>query len=390
MSVLVAAVLILCSTVQAGDPLPPGLANDLGYQVVWGDLHGHSNVSSDWLVEEGADPDFGPDDYFQAAIDRGLDFVLITDHAEDMSADEWAQTKAAAAAFDRPGSFFPFVGYEGTYFNPPPGGPNNTWNVMFPTLAGGTVYAHESCQGLGKPLPDANMVSREQMWANLEGTGAIGFLAHPVIVNTIDWNFGPHERAAIKALEVYSTGGRTGEDRYAVDAPQTSVTTNLTLGSVGAGNNHLEGPGLDGVTGVLVTELTREAIMDALRSRRTFSVNHDRTTVSFDANGHLMGEEFSVQVDGTGTAQISLNVAALPGNIAIRKVSVLKIAADGTESIVGYANGSTGSFTDTISPGESAAYYGIVYHNDINEAQVWTSPVFITTTPATYFFMSFK
>ncbi len=42
---------------------------------------------------------------------------------------------------------------------------------------------------------------------------------------------------------------------------------------------------------MLATELTREAIFDALRNRRTYAVTGDRIRLDFQLNGHLMGQE---------------------------------------------------------------------------------------------------
>lgn len=104
---------------------------DAGRRLVWGDLHGHTNLSHDGCE----DPDRGCADrgtspgaaYFPTAIEAGWDFTAITDHAEYVilyptgdedgpSVNTWqaAQYLVADAARTWSGGV-PILGYEWTY-----------------------------------------------------------------------------------------------------------------------------------------------------------------------------------------------------------------------------------------------------------------------------------
>ena len=48
-----------------------------------------------------------------------------------------------------------------------------------------------------------------------------------------------------------------------------------------------------GLTGVWLEELSRPAVMDAIRSRRTFATSGGKIALGFRADGHWMGEELS-------------------------------------------------------------------------------------------------
>lgn len=97
-----------------------------GRSVAWGDLHAHSNLSMDGCE----DPDAGcanrgelaGEDFFENAVEIGLDFAAITDHAEyDLLrvedaplVDIWAETQALVQEAEQPG-FVPLLGYEWTH-----------------------------------------------------------------------------------------------------------------------------------------------------------------------------------------------------------------------------------------------------------------------------------
>ena len=103
---------------------------DLAYQPCWGEVHAHTNLSFDGCEDPEADcQDRGEGaatDFFQQAVDRGLDFAAITDHAEyslyypegegtEPVLDIWAtaQQRVARAEAEFP-DFIPILGYEWT------------------------------------------------------------------------------------------------------------------------------------------------------------------------------------------------------------------------------------------------------------------------------------
>jgi hypothetical protein len=94
----------------------------------WGDLHGHSNLSADGCENTGttcSERSLGAGmDFFPNAIDQGLDFAAMTEHAEYLdyypdgltgeAIDIWQQQQAIAVAAEVEG-FVPLVGYEWTH-----------------------------------------------------------------------------------------------------------------------------------------------------------------------------------------------------------------------------------------------------------------------------------
>lgn len=116
-----------------GEAVIAGLASatttgfELGHAVLWGDPHVHSDLSQDGC-EDLATGCQGPDDepaadLFPNAIEVGLDWAAIADHAEKTTyigspgaheIDVWAQQQALVQAAEGTG-IVPFLGYEWTY-----------------------------------------------------------------------------------------------------------------------------------------------------------------------------------------------------------------------------------------------------------------------------------
>ena len=102
--------------------------------IAWGDLHNHTYYSQDAYlraIRPGAPQEVNPGTAYESAIDKGLDFHAVTDHAEapvvsqitNGAPNVWESTKQYAAHYESVDSngrsvFTPFVGYE--YTNPYP------------------------------------------------------------------------------------------------------------------------------------------------------------------------------------------------------------------------------------------------------------------------------
>jgi len=94
----------------------------------WGDLHAHSNLSMDGCedVDAGCAPrgELPAEDFFDKAVEAGLDFAAITDHGEwdlikfsdQPTLDIWEETQARVAEAQEleADGFIPLLGYEWT------------------------------------------------------------------------------------------------------------------------------------------------------------------------------------------------------------------------------------------------------------------------------------
>ena len=102
---------LICTSNPAIEPEPDGR------QLVWGDLHCHTNVSEACAAAE------SPEEALAFARDTmGLDFVAITHAARNTTRQEWADLLGLIDEYTAPGRFAAFPSFE-FYTTEPPGRP---------------------------------------------------------------------------------------------------------------------------------------------------------------------------------------------------------------------------------------------------------------------------
>ena len=107
-------------------------------------------------------------------------------------------------------------------------------------------------------------------------------------------------------VEIFSKHGAMEHDRLAFPVihntmgprccSQTisrALQSGKKFGFTASSDNHNSCPGAygEGITGFFAAELTREAVFDAMRKRRTFAMTGDRMVLSLESDDHFMGEE---------------------------------------------------------------------------------------------------
>jgi len=254
-------------------------------RVLWADLHGHSAYSDGTGL---------PGDYLAYARDvAALDVVALTDHDHwglpflDQSPRLWHEISQAVAEIHEPGRFVALLGYEWTSW---------TWghrHVLF-FSDGGEVYSSL----------DPRYDEPHELWAVLRGRAAVTIAHHsaggPIAV---DWSVPPDPELE-PVTEVASVHGSS----EAVDAPDPiydRVPGNFVrdvlgrghrLGFVGSGDGHDGHPGLaqlnaasGGLAGIIASERTRGAVLEALRARRVYATNGARVVLEVHLGGLHMG-----------------------------------------------------------------------------------------------------
>ncbi|MFH1845808.1 MAG: CehA/McbA family metallohydrolase [bacterium] len=292
----------------------PLVALAAGPRVLWGDLHGHSNLS---------DGSGTPDDYYRYARDvAGLDVAALTDHDHwgmlflDIYPDIWAGIQEVVARYHEPGRFVSLLGYEWT-----------SW------LHGHrhVVYFQATGELYSSLHPDYD--TPPKLWDALSGQQVLTFAHHsagdPVPVN---WSYAP-DPVLEPLTEIVSVHGSSESlDSPSVvrgAIPGNTVRDQLgryRLGLVGSGDSHdghpglahlASGPGLGGITAIIAEEVTREAVYEALRNRRCYATNGPRILLRCSLAGHRMGST----VPATASAEVrGFIVATAP----IRSVDIIR------------------------------------------------------------------
>ncbi|WP_167619886.1 CehA/McbA family metallohydrolase [Maribellus sediminis] len=322
-----------------------------GYNVYYGHLHNHSNVS------DGAEtPDYA---YNYAKNTAGLDFFGLSDHASAIGSTEWTTIKNAANTYNEDGVFVAFWGFEWSH--------STQGHVTI-------INTDDYCTTNSEPN-FSNLLS----WVNSRECAA--FFNHPGRQNSTDQEFGqflntPSEKFVGMELwnktdifnvyyyndGYYSSDGNLG---YFDEA----LIRDWKIGAGGSEDNHTAdwGTRTDNRLAVLANSLTRADIYDAIKNKRFFTTLDRNLKMSFKINGQEMGST----VQGNSGQSLQITASDDDGEV-FTKVQLL---LNGTVLSTWSPGTSDVSIIDNISTSDGDYYYIKVTQADGDEAI--SSPIFI-------------
>jgi len=346
------------------NPLVVGRA---GGPQLWGDFHGHSQLS---------DGTGTPEDYFRYARDvAALDAVALTDHDHwgmrflDARPALWERIRQATADFHDPGRFVTVLGYEWT-----------SW------LHGHRHVLHFAEDGPLLSSLDPRYETPAQLWQGLAGLPALTFAHHsaggPISTN---WAY-PPDPVLEPVTEVTSVHGSS----EAPDAPspiyapvpgnfvRNALNAGYRLGFLGSGDSHDGHPGLThlaagssaplgGLAALLTGERSREAVLAALRQRHVYATNGPRIWLRVHIDGRPMG---SVIEPSEGLQQLEIEAvgeAPIERVDLVRSGHVARVEGEGDLAV------SVSREIPALAPGEY--HYVRVVQSDGGAA--WSSPIFV-------------
>jgi hypothetical protein len=379
---------------QHRDSRPSITYDGTTYYLYWGDLHRHTELSTDNRWRNGS-----LEDHYQYGTDvEGLDFMAITDHAKQVwsvrdrknvvhapprsiadmaqltsvqNVYKWFETRQMAKFCNIDGYLTAFSGYEWT--------PNNLpmahHNVIFST----DDYPYNY------PFNDPRTDDPAKLWKQLRKDrarfgGDVFTLPHSTatLLGPSYWNYydpelmplvefcqhrGNYEKAG--GILLPQPNQRQVEEGFV----QNGWAKDQRFGIVGSGDHFGRQ-----LAAVWATDLTREAIFKALKNKRCYATFGEKILIDFRLNGRIMGEEILVTepswVEPRPT--LDIRVEALE---PLRSVTVVRNNRD----IQGWSPGTTSAtytWTDTTSLGGGAWYYIRVEQE--NDEAAWSSPIWIT------------
>jgi hypothetical protein len=261
----------------------------------FGDLHNHNVIG-----------------YGQGSLRRTfeiarnhLDFLAFTPHGywPDMGSYEghiqdkwingfavtkerWPEVLATVREFHTPGKFVVIPGYErhSTYVG--------DYHILFPTVEAAEYRRIAKLRDFQKFAKDRGAIIVPHHPANRLGhRGANMALRDPEISPVLEmyseWGNAEHDRGPYP-YKRHSEGGR-----WTKNTMQWFLKQGYRFGVVASTDDHLGHPGAyrEGLAAIKAPKLTREALFDALRNRRTYAVTGDRIELDFHLNGKMMGQE---------------------------------------------------------------------------------------------------
>jgi hypothetical protein len=283
-----------CSAAGLTTALAQQKAGPAKYKTYWGDLHNHNNIG-----------------YAQGSLRRTfeiarnhLDFFAFTPHAywHDIGHYEgnienkwingfavtkvrWPEALGMAREFDAPGKFVCIAGYECHSTS------LGDYHILFPDLDA-ELRLFDELRELQQFAKKRGCIMIPHHPAVREGHRGANFAfrdpqVSPLLEMYSEWGNAEHDRGPFPYVR------HTEPGRWTKNTLQYLLAQGHRVGVIASTDDHLGYPGAyrEGLAAVKATELSREAIFDALWNRRTYAVTGDRIGLDFTLNGRVMGQE---------------------------------------------------------------------------------------------------
>ncbi|MCK5805089.1 MAG: DUF3604 domain-containing protein [Lentisphaeria bacterium] len=265
--------------------------------IYWGDLHGHTVLSDgnyDLATGKRDRDDNTPAHHLHFARElAGLDFAAVADHDYALTEEKWAEIVRDANHFNAPGCFTAFAGIEWGHQS----GGGQEERIA---LACGHKVA--IWPGDDPPYFDWPNSTLEDFFRLVREHEGVSYMAHPCYYSLSDFERSDPQAdvgIAMAFAEDATTYGceYSGCPGWHHDATsgytvQEALARGMKLAFVGESDTHHGMPGSGPLVGVHCEELSRQAIVQALRHRQTSATTGARIRFhEFSVNGTPLGGE---------------------------------------------------------------------------------------------------
>ena len=333
-------------------------------KLFYGNLHEHTDVSVCQRIY-----DQSIDESYQHMRDiTHLDFACVTDHGFNINPYYWSYIAKLARANDDPDHFLTFLGEEWT----------STFEKYSEKHPFG-YYGHRNLVFADPYFPKwfnaQNGQTPAELWEELRRLNADFVQIPHQLADTgnvpVDWDFADEDAQPV--AEIFQVRGSYEYKRAPREAVrsipargnfiQDAWARGIVIGVI-ASPDHGGGYGK---ACVYATELTRPAILDAIRARRCFGTTAAKIFLDVRANGHLMGEKVAAGAGKSVKVEIQVRCPADIDRVEVCRNNrfIYTNRPEGREAQL--------SFVD-CEPIEGRSYYYVrVIQKD--EEIAWSSPI---------------
>jgi hypothetical protein len=343
--------------------------------LLFGDLHRHTDLS---VCQTGKDGSMA--DLYRYALDVAqLDFVAVTDHIQHVKVpspyERW-RTEKMADMYLIEGRLTPLFAYERSQRFP-----YGHRNIVSPTRGQLPIPRTEENRptSANSGYEGEHRIAPPTLWQRLLGSNPAQITIPHTSGNKVmgqDWQYRNPELEPV--VEIYQGCRISYEHPGAPDPTKPESGTNregsiwmalakgIRLGFIASSDHvstHIS------YAGVYAREHSRQAIVDAMRERRTFAAT-DTLGVQFSVGGHPLGSEFIFA--GPNPPLIEVNVL---GTKPIKRIDIIKDNKVIYSAEPG-ARRARFAYHDADGKAGTSYYYARVIQED--QMMAWGSPVWVT------------
>lgn len=294
-------------------------APDVQYKTVFGNTHAHCNYSGDIAKSKAKkglqlDPKNTVDNHYRIAKENGYDFYCVTDHSQypEYTLEAWADVKAKADAFTDD-TFVGLRGYEHSENDGPDGhGHMNVYNSsMFLNALADSVSIEFFHNWLARP----------------ENDNVIAGFNHPAKDAYNDFHcYNEGARDNFKIIELIN-----GSKPRFYPSFLNALSKGWKVSPVAGCDNH----GWEGIskwpcrTGLLVTELSQDGVLDAMAHRRTYATLDKNLEISYTVNRKIMGSD----IEKADKYRFDISVNEPDSGKEDQVITKIEIVTDGGEVV---------------------------------------------------------
>jgi len=353
------------------------------YTLVYGNLHEHTEISPCWPA--GTDGTLH-EDYRFGKFSEGYDFVGMTDHGGALSEVFWRRSLRYAEFYNEPGKFVAIPSMEWTLRSDPKidgiqYGVGH-YNVIFNSIEDSKKFIRNEHEIYSKYTPETDNSSKLWKLLHEKNIDCITIPHHPADeTHPVDWNV--HDEKYVPVVELFQCRGNSeypGCPRE-FNVPRHTTTKHkrafvnyalnekkYKMGFIASGDHN--GMGV-GVAALWVKELTREGVMEAMKSKRCFATTGDKMIIDFRVDGQTTGSTIQTK----HTPKLELNVK---GQHELAKVEILRNSqVIKAYDIKGKALDFNEIYEDNNFKDENDGLYYYIRVTQHNAEIGWSSPIWI-------------